>query len=168
MNEITALLPHQVFVFGANEGGFHGAGAAGMAFRGVSANTWRDDTKFLKAKNSPVGSPDRIGKWAVFGVARGLQKGHEGMSYGIVTIVRPGLKRSTPPGDILSQIVKLLHFAAAHPELEFLMTPIGAGLSGYTATEMARLLHKALTLYAKPANLIIPDDLYGSVDWKTT
>jgi hypothetical protein len=32
-NLITSLNSNEVFVFGSNEDGFHGAGAAGFAFR---------------------------------------------------------------------------------------------------------------------------------------
>ena len=102
MTPITTLAPHQVFVYGSNSTGFSGAGAAGLAVRGTSANTWRTDEWFLKAMRAPVGSPDRIGKWAVFGVARGWSQGREGMGYAIETIRHPGREwhRSVPLAEI--------------------------------------------------------------------
>ena len=161
MKTISTLKPHQVFVFGSNSTGFHGAGAAGYACRGTSANTWRSDPWFEKARKSPIGSPDRVGKWAVYGVARGLQQGLESKSYAIVTIVQPGLKRSVPLEEIEAQISTLLELAHRRADLEFLMTPIGANLAGYTAAEMADTLQRALLKQPAPKNIIIPEDLYN-------
>lgn len=141
-----------VFVFGSNGTGFHGAGSAGYAWRGVMANTWRSDNAFLKAMNSPVGSPDRIGKFAVFGVARGFQEGREGKSYAIQTVTRPGAKRSIPLEEIQSQIEELLVFAQQHPEWIFMVAPLGEGYAGYTKTEIDNLWSWALA--TMPTNLM--------------
>jgi len=136
---ITSLQPSEVFVFGSNRDGFHGAGGAGLACRGDAGNTWRNDSWFLKAMKAPVGSTDRIGKWAVYGVARGFQEGREGKSYAIVTVTRPGAKRSIPLEDIFGQLQDLWKFAAEHPELSFVISPIGEGYAGYSRTEMDSL-----------------------------
>lgn len=174
MSPITILQPNEVFVFGSNRAGFHGAGAAGFACRGDTSNTWRDDEWFLKAMKAPVGSSDRVGKWAVYGIGRGWQQGHEGMSYAIQTIERPGLKRSTLLEDIEQQVVGLFAFALEHPEWIFLMTPIGAGLSGYTATEMATTLKRATIQWGFrfhggiPINVVAPTDLYEGINWRQT
>lgn len=169
MKNITHLSPNQVFIFGANATGFHGAGAAGFACRGDARVTWRNDIWFLEAMKSPVGSPKRIGKWAVFGVARGFQEGREGKSYAIVTITKPGQKRTTPISEIETQIVELCDFARKLPDLEFLMTPIGGHYSGYTPVEMIACLVRALCRAGtKPDNLIIPDDLYENVEAANT
>jgi hypothetical protein len=40
----------EVLVFGSNRSGFHGAGSAGLAFRGDSRNTWRSDPFFLRGE----------------------------------------------------------------------------------------------------------------------
>lgn len=169
MTPITALAPHQVFVFGSNRDGFHGAGAAGLACRGDARNTWRQDRWFLYAGLAPEGSERRIGRWAVYGIGRGFQQGHEGMSYAIQTIERAGLKRSTPLADIEDQIMDLFHWAENHLAYEVLFTPIGAGLSGYTPAEMAATLARAVGRYGYvPRNVVIPDDLYEGVDWRAT
>jgi hypothetical protein len=141
---ITELKPGQIFVFGSNATGFHGAGSAGMAMRGDSKNTWRTDPVFLRAKSVPAGHADRVGKWAVYGVARGFQKGREGMSYAIETIVRPGERRSTPLRAIKAQFDELLAFAKANPQYEILMTPVGCGYSGYTTSEMQTIWGEAV------------------------
>jgi ribA/ribD-fused uncharacterized protein len=138
-NKVEILEPNEVFVFGSNESGFHGAGAAGVAFRGESNNTWRHDEFFLRAMKAPVGSPERIGRWAVFGVARGHQIGQKGQSYAIQTIKRPGLKRSTSRREIYFQLLELSRFAEKHPELTFLVTKMGYGLAGHSKAEMTEV-----------------------------
>lgn len=167
MTPITTLLPHQVFCFGSNSGGMHFAGAAGYACRGVSANTWRTDPWALAAMTSPKGSPKRVGKWAVYGVARGWQKGREGMSYAIETIHRPGEKRSVSLGEIDTQLVELFRFAQEHPEWEFLMTGVGAQYAGHSHADMATTFARAIRAWGcLPDNVIAPGDLYD-VDWRT-
>ena len=165
---ITRLASNEVFVFGANSTGFHGAGAAGYVMRGTAANTWREDEAFLRAMRAPVGHPDRIGRWAVYGIARGWQQGREGMSYAIQTIEKPGMKRSTPLAEIKAQFVGMITFCRAHPEWTFKMTEVGAGLSGWTEDEMAETFLEALggEIRNAPSNLIIPMDLYGW-NWST-
>lgn len=150
---ITELLPNQVFVFGSNAEGFHGAGSAGFACRGTALNTWRKDQWFLDAMKSAVGSPKRVGKWAVYGVACGLQKGREGLSYGIKTIQRPGAKKSTPLSEIRKQVAELYEFAKANPQYEFLVTRLGEGYSGYTQEEMLDDVWMPLA-QQKPDNVI--------------
>ena len=150
---ITKLEHNEVFVFGSNLTGFHGAGAAGLACRGDAKNTWRQDPWFLKAMKAPAGSPDRIGKWAVYGVGRGYQVGKEGASYGIDTIKFPGQKRSTPLSDIQQQLEDLAAFAHSHPEMIFLVTKIGSALAGYTVDEMRSVFVKVTTF---PDNVILP------------
>jgi hypothetical protein len=154
------LQPNQIYIFGSNAGGFHGAGSAGLAMRGNSANTWRTDPVFLQAKNSPPNSPHRIGKWAVFGIARGFQTGHCGMSYAIETIQRPGLKRSTPLHEIEKQFLTLFQFAEENPQWEFLMTNVGATLAGYSKQEMLECWNRATTKTPIPTNITIPKNLY--------
>lgn len=133
---ITELQPNEVFVFGSNEQGFHGAGTAGLACRGDARNTWRSDAWFQAAMKAPVGSPARIGKWAIFGVARGFQVGTEGRSYAIATVTKPGARRSVSRRDVYYQLDELWAFAKAHPELTFWLTRLGQGYAGWTNEEM--------------------------------
>lgn len=161
--KITKLAPNEVFVFGSNAGGFHGAGSAGQAMRGDSQNTWRNDQKFLKAKSTTTGHPDRIGKWAVYGVARGHQIGNEGQSFAIETIVRPGERRSTPLTDIQKQFETLLVFAETHSDLKILMTPVGCGYSGYSTEEMNKCWVGAIKNHGHlPKNVENTENLYYS------
>lgn len=133
---IRSLESNEVFVFGSNSTGFHGAGAAGMAMRGDASNSWRQDSDFLLAKSAPPGHSNRIGKWAVYGEARGFQEGKEGKSYAIETILHPGELRSVSRRDIYSQLIELVEYAKSHPELKFIITEIGSNYAGYTSEEM--------------------------------
>lgn len=162
MTKITELKPNEVLVFGANSQGFHGAGLAGYACRGETDFSWRNDPWFNRARTSPVGSLERVGKWCIFGVARGWSKGREGMGYAIETIKVAGQKRSTPLSDIQNQFVNLFVFCEEHQQWRFLMTDIGCGLAGYSEQEMANTFMIALdgNISNAPDNLVIPEDLY--------
>ncbi|MEO8907777.1 MAG: hypothetical protein ABI310_06820 [Microbacteriaceae bacterium] len=108
---IERLEPGEVFVFGSNANGFHGAGAARFA-------------------------ADNFG--AVWGEGHGLH----GQSYAIDTM--SGLP------TLHAEVAMFLGFAAAHPELRFLVTEIGCGIAGYTPAEIAPLF------VSSPANVVLP------------
>ena len=150
---INKLRDNEVFVFGSNAQGFHGAGAAGLAFRGDARNTWRKDSHFCQALRTPAKSDARVGKWAVLGVARGFQVGREGRSYGIVTVTRPGARRSISRREICLQLIQLWKFALKHPNLEFIITPIGCGYAGYSPAEMQEVLDYVINKYGAPENI---------------
>lgn len=109
---ITSLNPGEIFVFGSNPSGFHGAGAARDAH-----------THF----------------GAVWGQANGLQ----GQSYGIDTM--SGFR------ELKKQVDVFIAFALEHPELRFLLSPIGCGLAGYDARAIAPLFANA------PDNVVLPE-----------
>ena len=132
----TKLESNQVFVFGSNATGFHGAGAAGYAFSGTFANDWRTDARKQAAIKAPEGSLARVGWWCVWGKAVGYQEGIEGQSYAIVTVKKPGLKRSILLDTIRDQVVVLAHFATQMQHLEFLVAPLATGGAGYTEAEV--------------------------------
>lgn len=140
--KVTSLKPNQVFVFGSNLQGFHGAGAAGYAQRGTEKNTWRQDKQFLAALRSGPNDPKRHGKWSVLGEGIGFQEGREGKSYAIATVTRAGRKRSMPLSKILAQLKELGEFAKEHQELNFLVAVGGGGLNGWTVEEMQEVYRK--------------------------
>ena len=145
-----------VFIFGSNLGGFHGAGSAGLAMRGEAKNTWRTDQRFLRAMKAPKGTKgddDRKGLRAVYGVAEGLQRGTEGLGYGVPTVVRPGAKRSIPLEKIGESLKKLWLCAAEHPEYDFTYTPLGCGYAGYTPEEMLATVRAVMKEVPTPKNL---------------
>lgn len=163
MNRITPknikkLKENEVFVFGTNTAGFHGAGAAGVAFRGTSKNDWRYDTFFINAMKSEVDSHDRIGKWAVYGISKGFMIGREGKSYGIVTIYKPGYKRSITLDEINNQIKVFMAFALSLPSYNFLVTEIGCNYAGYTVNEIAPLFRRCLDI----ENIYLPESFINT------
>lgn len=150
---VTTLQPDEVFVFGSNATGFHGAGAAGLACRGDARNTWRQDAWFQAALRTPPGSPERVGKWAILGQARGWQQGSEGMSYAVQTIERPGQRRSTSRRFIYAQLLDLWRHIADHPEWTYLLTPLGEGYSGYSHAEMQQVWEYLLQVAGERRNI---------------
>lgn len=158
---VTSLGPRDVFVFGSNGSGFHGAGSAGYAMRGTTANTWRDDPLFLNIKSGRC--PDRRGKWAEFGIARGFQEGKSGCSYAIQTVERPGHQGCITLRDVYSQLRVLLSFAESHSTFTYFVTKLGADRSegGYSYFGSAAMRKVFKTLHKNhiiPDNLILPEE----------
>lgn len=75
-----------------------------------------------------------------------------GHSYGIATKDRN--IHTLPLMSIKTQINKFLVFALEHPDLKFLVTPIGCGLAGYKYREIASLFY----FYKIPLNVIMPEE----------
>lgn len=99
-------------------------------------------------------------------MARGFQEGKEGKSYAIQTIVRPGAKRSTPLKEIQKQLIELSMFATRHQEYDFLMTPVGSGLAGWTDEEMREVWIRVVSLM--PSNVTVPNNLYVKTNFLHT
>lgn len=108
---ITELKPDEVFVFGSNAEGRHGAGAARTAYE-------------------------------KFGAEWGSGSGPHGQSYAIDTMSGLGVLRD--------EVATFLRYARRHPQLRFLVTPIGTGVAGYRADEIAYLFEDA------PENVVLP------------
>lgn len=119
-DQITNLLPHQVFVFGSNRSGRHGRGAAHLALR-------------------------------KFGARPGQGVGLMGQSYGIATKGRRMEVLSL--AEIAVQVNRFIQFAAAHPEMEFLVTKLGTGLAGYSVREVREACFAGLVF---PPNVALP------------
>lgn len=161
MRFVTELKPNQVFVFGSNGHGFHGAGSAGYAMLGVSGNQWRT-AKVPGTEQVLTAVPNgTMGKWAVKGTARGPMRGRDGMSYAIQTVTRPGAKRSIPLHEIEAQLVELWRYAEHNSKLEFLMTPIGGGYSGYTGPEMTAVFNRVIKAHGLPSNITLDPNMYS-------
>lgn len=130
---ITELKDNEVFVFGSNLEGFHGAGSAGYASFGVPGNRWRE----FDYGSKPEGWR---GKWNIKGVGEGFQAGTEGWSYALPTVKRAGEKRSRKPEEIEASIKKFYTFARQWPELTFYVAQEKKmGLNGYSFGEMATM-----------------------------
>ena len=152
-DEVTTLRPNEVFIFGSNLQGFHGAGAAGFASFGRPGNIWRAE----RYSEKPDGWK---GKWNVKGRGEGFQQGTEGSSYALPTVARAGAKRSRTPSEIVVSIKKLYEFAAQNPDKKFLVagSMSGTPLNGYTPEEMVDMYAQA-----KP----IPDNVVFSTSYAT-
>jgi len=109
--KITKLEPGQIFVFGSNQGGKHGKGAAKTAL------TWG----------------------AIWGQANGLQ----GRTYGISTKDK-SVRRTLAVTEIKPIVDEFIEFAKAHPELTFLVTEVGCGLSKMKPKQIAPLFKNAV------------------------
>lgn len=107
-DNICSLSPNEIFVFGSNLEGSHGAGAARAA---------------------------HLYYGAVWGQGTGLQ----GQSYAIPTM-------HGGPETIAPYVDEFVAYAAAHPELRFLVTRIGCGIAGFRDEEIAPLFRRAFAL----------------------
>lgn len=77
-----------------------------------------------------------------FGAVWGEGHGRHGQTYAIDTM--SGLETlSREAGDFVA-------YASAHPELRFLLTPVGCGIAGYTPAQVAPLFAGI------PANVTVP------------
>lgn len=127
------LAEDEVFIFGANNQGFHAAGSAGYASFNRAGNVWREEKYDLK----PNGWK---GKWNIKGASVGPQMGTEGKSYAIPTVTHAGAKRSIPLETIMGYIQKFYAFAKSRPHLKFFVAQENkTGLNGYSAAEMASI-----------------------------
>ena len=80
-----------------------------------------------------------------FGAVMGQGVGLQGQSYAIPTM-QGGVETIQPYVD------EFIDFAKAHPELKFLVTPIGCGIAGFTVEEIAPLFAAAIDV----ENIILP------------
>lgn len=108
----------RIFVFGSNEAGIHGRGAAKQAK-------------------------------LYWGAEYGDGIGRTGMSYGIPTKDRA--LKTLPIENITAYVHRFLDYAVIRPELTFLVTKIGCGLSGYREEDVAPMFRDA------PINCILPE-----------
>ena len=111
---ITSLNPGEIFVFGSNQHGWHGGGAAAAAME-------------------------------YFGAVWGQGDGLQGQSYAISTM--------ESFDEMVDNVDRFIAFAKDHTEMTFLVTPIGCGIAGYDASEIAPLFEDAVQL----DNVFLPE-----------
>jgi hypothetical protein len=70
-----------------------------------------------------------------YGAVYGVGEGPTGNAYAIPTKDRRMQPRTL--NAIAGSVQAFLYYARKHPELEFLVTRVGCGLAGYTASEIA-------------------------------
>ena len=78
-----------------------------------------------------------------FGAVWGEGHGLHGQTYAIDTMSGPEV--------LAAEAATFTSFAAQHPELTFLLTPVGCGIAGYAEAEVAPLFASA------PSNVILPE-----------
>lgn len=83
------------------------------------------------------------------GAIYGRGSGPQGNSYAIPT--KDARLATLPLATIAAYVAEFIDFARAHAELRFQLTPIGCGLAGYSAADIAPLFVRA------PANVVMPD-----------
>lgn len=148
---ITSLLPNQVFVFGSNIQGFHGAGAAGFASFGKHGNVWRDEAYATKSNGWK-------GLWNVKGVGEGFQEGTKGKSYAVPTVLRPNARRSRTKDEIVHSILFMYQFAYKNPQWEFLVSD--SSMNGYSDYEMGQMYIDAGPI---PSNVVFSEKYAGMI-----
>lgn len=77
-----------------------------------------------------------------FGAVYGKGVGPMGRTYAIPT--KDNKIKTLPLNNIASYVEKFINYAQQHPELVFLVTPIGCGLAGYTPTDIAPMFKKCI------------------------
>lgn len=77
-----------------------------------------------------------------FGAVWGKGHGHHGQTYAIDTM--SGL------GTLEREARTFIDYAAQHPELRFLLTPVGCGIAGYTPAQVAPFFT------GLPSNVTVP------------
>jgi hypothetical protein len=145
--QITILKHNEVFVFGCNKQGFHGAGAAGYATFGETGNVWRKH----RYNTWPLGTQ---GMWNRKGKI-GFQEGKEGKSYGLVTVERAGAKNSLLYKEWIQNIQDLYDFCNKKPEWTFYLAQTAKmGLNGVNPLGIAKFF---VTVGEIPANLVFEE-----------
>jgi len=137
--KITQLKDDEMYIFGANDRGLHGAGGAGAAM----------DKKRTVAQISAI-SDGTVEKWAVKGET-GLMQGNEGESWGIVTVQgKLGGKDETnrmPEDEIIEGIKEVYEHLRENPNIKGYVAYSNElnnkSLNGYTGEEMIKLFNLA-------------------------
>lgn len=136
---VTSLQPNQVFVFGSNPEGRHGAGAARVAANNYGA--------IMGVGRGHIGQSYGL-------VTKNLTPNYTEEPSGI-TYVKAG-ERSVSKLQMLVNIIHLYLYARKNPELEFMVAYTPApNLNGYTPIEMADLF---LTVPV-PNNIVFNEEL---------
>lgn len=88
-----------------------------------------------------------------FGAVMGQGVGLQGQSYAIPTM-------HGGPDKIKPYVDEFIIFAKQHPELIFLVTPIGCGIAGFRASEIAPLFAMAIDV----ENIILPRQFVAVIE----
>ena len=87
-----------------------------------------------------------------FGAIMGRAEGIQGQSYAIPTLDKDMQKVTEE--ELIDALANLRHYAADHPEKEFLLTAIGTGIAGFDPNYMAYMVLRAKL----PDNVTVPKE----------
>lgn len=133
---IEKLEKYQIFVFGSNLAGIHGAGAAKFAYENL---------------------------WAANGQGYGKYWSNSGDMFGSYAIPTKGLRIETLPLSWIEYYVNdFIETAAKFPHLTYLVTEIGCGLAGYGPKDTAPLFKEAV----KIENIHLPQRFWDVLNEK--
>lgn len=90
-----------------------------------------------------------------FGATYGQSNGRQGQAYAIATA---GVDLT----EIRESVNKFLEYAKTHPELHFLVTPIGCGLGGWDAEDIAPLFRESIGV----ENIWLPKEFFAVLSYK--
>lgn len=128
---IDSLKKYEIFVFGSNLLGMHGAGAAKLAY-------------------------DK--QWAKYGRGYGITWSKTENMVGSYAIPTKGLEIETLPISwIKYYITNFIKDAIKFPSLTYLVTEIGCGLAGYTPEDIAPLFKEAIDV----ENIHLPERFWN-------
>lgn len=152
---IEKLEDNEVFVFGSNKQGFHGAGSAGYASFGEKGNVWRK----YEYDKKPNGWK---GKWNVKGIGEGFQEGLEGKSYALPTVIKAGAKASLTLDQIKENVSKLYSFAYQNSQYKFYIAlrDDARHLNGYQFEDLIWCYHFHKFI---PSNIIFHWSVYKEI-----
>lgn len=125
-DNITKLEPNEIFVFGSNTGGRHGAGAARTAL-------------------------DKFG--AIYGQGEGLQGQSYGLP---TVHDRTYYLDTMSILDIKKYVYNFLETTRNHKDLTFLVTQVGCGLGGWTVDDIAPIFSSVIEFPEKYGNVVLP------------
>jgi hypothetical protein len=99
----------------------------------------RDNEIFVFGSNLAGRHADGAARFAYnkFGAIWGQGEGLQGQSYAIPTM-QGGMETNAPYVDTF------IAFAQAHPELHFLVTPVGCGIAGFSEQEISPIVNVQL------------------------
>ena len=105
--------------------------------------------------NHAGGAAAQALKW---GAEMGVGEGHTGKCYAFPTLDKKMKKVSQTA--LKKSVKRFFTYAKEHPELTFLLTPVGTGIAGFTNEEIAPLFSDA------PQNVVLPEEWRPKVLYK--
>lgn len=127
-------------------------------FESAAISSLKSNQVFVFGSNTEGKHGEGAAQQAVkYGAVMGQARGIMGQSYGIVTKDLSKGVRSVPLNSIEQEVKYFLAYANSQPNKEFLVTPIGVGLAGYTVQEIAPMFQDY------PENVILPQEFLDNL-----